>query len=218
MLGDGEGYIWLANHFNGLDKFNIKTEQFTHIRHDKNNPASLVNDSLHILFFDRQHYLWIGTHIGLSRMDTKTGICTNYINDPNDSLSIGKGHINSIAQDKNDNIWIGTDVDVYALDTKTGKFQRYIMGSGQITNLCVDETGKIWTAGVGGLYFFDKEKNSFKKFTTQRKHYQNKQGTECRKNIQCDSGSTTYDWNMVKKFQVKRWPFVPGRVKGLLLI
>jgi len=167
MLGDGEGNIWLANHFNGLDKFNIKTEQFTHIRHDKNNPASLVNDSLHILFFDRQHYLWIGTHIGLSRMDTKTGICTNYINDPNDSLSIGKGHINSIAQDKNDNIWIGTDVDVYALDTKTGKFQRYIMGSGQITNLCVDETGKIWTAGVGGLYFFDKEKNSFKKFTTQ---------------------------------------------------
>lgn len=45
MLGDGEGNIWVANHFNGLDKFNIKTEQFTHIHHDSNNPASLINNS-----------------------------------------------------------------------------------------------------------------------------------------------------------------------------
>ena len=167
MIGDGEGNIWLANHFNGLDKFNIKTEQFTHIKHDANNPASLVNDSTHVLFFDRQHYLWIGTHNGLSRMDTKTGICTNYINDPNDSLSIYKGHINSLAQDKNDNIWIGTDVDIYELDIKTGKFKRYKLGVGQIVNLCADESGTIWAAGAGGLYFLDKQKNIFKKFTTQ---------------------------------------------------
>ncbi len=167
MLGDGEGNIWLANHFNGLDKFNIKTEQFTHIQHDTSNPVSLVNDSTHVLFFDRQHYLWIGTHNGLSRMDIKTGICTNYINDPNDSLSVPNGHINSIAQDKNDNIWIGTDADMYSLDIKTGKFQRFKIGSGQIVNICIDEAGKIWSAGVGGLYFFDEQKSSFKKFTTQ---------------------------------------------------
>jgi signal transduction histidine kinase/ligand-binding sensor domain-containing protein len=167
MLGDNEGNIWMANHFHGLDKFNINTEQFTNIRHDTNNSASLVNDSTHVLLFDREHYLWIGTHNGLSRMDTKTGICTNYINDPNDSLSLAKGHINSIAQDKNDVIWIGTDVDMYSLDIKTGKFKRYTIGTGQITNICVDETGKIWASGVGGLYFFDKQKNVFKKFTTQ---------------------------------------------------
>jgi signal transduction histidine kinase/ligand-binding sensor domain-containing protein len=166
IAGDGEGNIWLANHFNGLDKFNIKTEQFTHIHHDATNPASLVNDSTHILFVDRQHYLWIGTHNGLSRMDTKTGICTNYINDPNDSLSIYKGHINSIAQDKDDMIWIGTDVDVYSLDVKSGKFQRYRVGE-QLTNLCVDETGQIWAASLGGLYHLNKQRNGFKKYTTQ---------------------------------------------------
>jgi len=167
ILGDNEGNIWMANHFNGLDKFNIKTEQFTHILHDANNPSSLVNDSTHILFFDREHYLWIGTHNGLSRMDTKTGICTNYINDPKDSLSLANGHINSIAQDKNDNIWIGTDADMYELDIKTGKFQRYPIGTGQITNISVDESGKIWASGLAGLYFLDKKKNEFKKFTTQ---------------------------------------------------
>jgi len=166
MQGDGEGNIWMATHWNGLEKFNIKTEQFTHIRKDKNNPASLVHDSTHTLFFDRQNYLWIGTHNGLSRMDIKTGNCTNYIHDPKDSLSLGEGSIYSIAQDKNGTIWIGT-VDMYALDSKTGKFQRYKISSGAILNICIDATGKIWTSGFGGLYFFDKQKNSFIRFTTQ---------------------------------------------------
>ena len=166
MKGDGEGNIWMATHNYGLEKFNISTEQFTHVRHDKNNPASLLNDSTHVLFFDRQHYLWIGTHIGLCRMDIKTGNCTHYNNNPKDSFSIGKGHINSIAQDKNGRLWVGTDDDMFALDIITGKFQRYKIGSGSIVNLCVDEAGKIWTAGVGGLYFFDIQKNGFRKFTT----------------------------------------------------
>jgi len=166
MKGDGEGNIWMATHFNGLLKFNIKTEQFSNIRHDKNNPASLLDDATHALFFDRQQYLWIGTHTGVSRMDTKTGSYTNYINNPKDSLSIGAGHINSFAQDKNGTIWIGTNVDMYAFDTKTEKFKRYALG-GQITTICIDETGKIWAAGAAGLYFLDKQKNIFKKFTTQ---------------------------------------------------
>jgi len=167
MLGDGQGNLWVANHNNGVAKFNIKTEQVTHYRHDKNNPASLVNDSTHILFFDRQHYLWIGTHKGLSRMDTKTGVCTNYTHNPNDSFSIGNTHINSLAQDKKDRIWVGTDTDMYALNVKTGKSSHFEVSNGQILNICVDATGKIWAACGGSLFVLDETKNKFKKFTTQ---------------------------------------------------
>ena len=164
MLGDGEGNIWMATHGNGIEKFNIKTEQFTHIRKDKNNPASLVHDSTHTLFFDRQNYLWVGTHNGLSRMDIKTGNCTNYLNDPKDSLSLGTGPINSIAQEKDGTIWVAS-FEMQRLDTKTGKFRHYQSGSGTVLNIYIDATGKIWAAGFNGLYFFDPKKNSFKKFT-----------------------------------------------------
>ncbi len=166
MKSDSEGNLWMATHNNGLLKFNIKTEQFTNIKHDNKNPRSILNDSTHILFFDREHFLWIGTHIGFSRMDLKTGNCTHYINNPKDSLSISKGHINSFAQDKNGMMWIGTDDDIFTLDINSGKFQRYIIGGGSLSNICIDAAGKVWAGGNGGLYFFEKQKKGFKKFTT----------------------------------------------------
>ena len=167
LKGDGEGNIWIATHNTGLEKFNIRTEQFTHIRHDKNNPASLVNDSSHVLFIDRQHFLWVGTHNGLSRMDTKTGKCTNYIYDPADSLSIGKGHINCIIQDKSNRIWVGNDEDMFVLDSQSGKFKRYKIGSGSLAMGCSDLDGVLWVACNAGLYFFDQQSDRFKKFTSQ---------------------------------------------------
>ena len=166
MLGDGKGNIWLANHTSGVSKFNIQTEQVTHYRHDAQNPNSLVHDSTHILFLDRQQYLWIGTHTGLSRMDINSGKCTNYIHNPKDSTSIATGHINSLAQDKNDRIWIGTDQDICVLNSPSGKFKRYVIGSGQVLNICPDATGRIWATCGGILLFLDQSKDRFKKFTT----------------------------------------------------
>lgn len=167
MLGDGKGNIWLANHTSGVSKFNIQTETVTQYRHDAKNPASLVHDSTHILFLDRQQYLWIGTHTGLSRMDISTGQCTNYIHNPKDSSSILRGHINSIAQDKNDLIWIGTDEDICVLNGPSGKFRRYVIGSGQVLNICADASGRIWATCGGILLFLDQAKDRFRKFTTE---------------------------------------------------
>lgn len=166
LKGDDDGNIWIASHNHGLWKFNLQSEHFTNVRHDKNNPGSLVHDTTHVLFFDRQHYLWIGTHKGLSRMDTKTGICTNYIHNPKDTSGLGIYHINGLAQDKNDQIWIGTDMDIYSLDVKTGKFRRFENKSGQVINLCVDHKGMVWATFGTELFWLDKQKNIFKKFST----------------------------------------------------
>ncbi len=167
MLGDGRGNIWLASHTSGVSKFNIQTELVTHYRHDAQNPVSLVHDSTHVMFLDRQQNLWIGTHTGLSRMDINTGKCTNYVHNPKDSSSIVRGHINSIAQDKNDRIWIGTDEDICVLNSPSGKFRRYVIGSGQVLNICADATGRIWATCGGILLFLDQTKDRFKKFTTE---------------------------------------------------
>ncbi|MEP7374749.1 MAG: two-component regulator propeller domain-containing protein [Chitinophagaceae bacterium] len=164
MDGDGEGNIWMATHWNGVEKFNIATEKFTHYHHDKDKPNSLVHDSTHALFFDRENFLWIGTHKGLSRMDIKTGLCANYIHDDKDSLSLANSSLYSIAQEKDGTIWAAGASDINRLDTKTGKFRHYPIGS--ITyNVYIDAADKIWAGGEAGLYYLNEKKDIFIKYT-----------------------------------------------------
>ncbi len=163
ISGDGEGNIWMATHWNGIEKFNIATEKFTHYHHDNDKANSLVHDSTHTLFLDQQKFLWVGTHKGLSRMDIKTGFCTNYIHNDKDSLSLPNGSLYSIAQEKDGTIWAAGASNISRLNTKTGKFRRYPMGD--ITyNLCIDTDGKIWAGGEGGLYYLDVKKDNFTKY------------------------------------------------------
>jgi signal transduction histidine kinase/ligand-binding sensor domain-containing protein len=161
---DKQGTLWIATHYNGLNKLNLQTEKFTAYHHEKNKPNSLVHDSMHTIFFDNQQFLWIGTHKGLSRMDTKTGICTNYIHDEKDSLSLSAGSIFSIAQDKENVIWVSTNSGMNKLDSKTGKFSLYLKNE-QINIMYLDAGGRLWAGGTIGLYFFDRKKNNFIKYT-----------------------------------------------------
>ena len=164
VKADKQGNLWIATHFNGLNRFNLQTEKFTAYHHDKNKPTSLVHDSMHFLFFDNQQYLWAGTHKGLSRMDTRTGICTNYIHDEKDSLSLSAGSIYYLAQDKQNAIWITTSTGINKMDGKTGKFRLYLKGA-VMNTLLLDASGTLWAGGVTGLYYFDSKKDNFIKYT-----------------------------------------------------
>jgi signal transduction histidine kinase/ligand-binding sensor domain-containing protein len=164
VKADKQGNLWIATHYSGLNKFNLQTERFTVYHHNINIPTSLVHDSMHTIFFDNRQFLWIGTHRGLSRMDTKTGICTNYLHDEKDSLSLSAGSIFSIGQDKEDNIWISTSTGLNKLNTKTGKFQLYLKG--ELFNLIyLDAGGTLWIGGSAGLYYFERKKDNFIKYT-----------------------------------------------------
>ena len=161
---DTEGNLWLATHLGGVDRFDPKTGKFTHYKHDENNPASLLLDFTHCLFFDNQKMLWISTHIGLSRMDTKTGLCTNYKYDRKDSLTLSNGQTYNIVQEKNGTIWATTDGGISRLDSKRGKFHRYLKDNGMCA-VCIDSNGTIW-AGGNGIFYFDPKKDEFIKFTS----------------------------------------------------
>jgi ligand-binding sensor domain-containing protein/signal transduction histidine kinase len=164
VKADKQGNLWIATHYNGLNKLNLQTEKFTVYHHDKNKPTSLVHDSMHAILFDNRQLLWIGTHKGLSSMDTKSGICTNYIHDEKDSLSLSAGYIYSIGQDKENVIWVGTNTGLNKLDNKTGKFRLYLKGE-QINIMYLDASGRHWAGGGIGLYYFDVKKDNFIKYT-----------------------------------------------------
>src|SRR5688572_17398709 len=67
LVADSAGFIWLAPQWLGLDRLDPVSGVFSHFRHDRNNPASLTNDSVTTLLTDHEGTLWVGTYQGLGR-------------------------------------------------------------------------------------------------------------------------------------------------------
>ena len=65
---DAEGYIWFAT-LEGLNRFDGNS--FTVFLHDENEPGSLPDNIIHILFLDSQGVLWIGTESSLVRWNRR---------------------------------------------------------------------------------------------------------------------------------------------------
>src|SRR6202012_4354989 len=111
----------------------------THYFHQANNPKSISNNNIGILYVDRLDELWIGCGIGslplysdrleagglnLFHQDTHT--FTAYLHDPSDANTITNNKISCIYEDSKGNFWVGTQGNrLHTLDRKTGKFTYY---------------------------------------------------------------------------------------------
>lgn len=70
VYADKSGNIWAGTLGAGLEKFDPKTERFTHYKHNEKDPSSISNGIITCLLQDQEGVLWIGTeHGGLNRMD-----------------------------------------------------------------------------------------------------------------------------------------------------
>ena len=71
---DNSGYLWIGTLEGGLNKFNPKTEMFTHFVHEKNNLNSISQNWISAICEDQKGNIWIGTsQAGLNRLNPLTG-------------------------------------------------------------------------------------------------------------------------------------------------
>ena len=54
LIEDDQGYLWIATYTGGVNKFDPRTERFTHYRHDPSNPNSIGADSVNSIARDSQ--------------------------------------------------------------------------------------------------------------------------------------------------------------------
>ncbi|MCA9979176.1 MAG: hypothetical protein KDD89_00005, partial [Anaerolineales bacterium] len=80
IMEDRDGYIWVATFQEGVSRYDPRTNRFTVLRHDPQNPHSLQNDGITTLFQDSQGDLWFGgnTVSGLNKYEPQTGRFTHF--------------------------------------------------------------------------------------------------------------------------------------------
>ena len=99
---DSPGIIWIGTYGGGLNKFNMKTETFTHYRHRPDDPTSLSDDEVLSVIKDQFGNLWIGTYGGglnkLAKSNEKDSLLTfiHYRPNINDHTSLDGDEIYSI--------------------------------------------------------------------------------------------------------------------------
>ena len=88
------------------DGYSLKSYQ-----HDPDDPNSLSDDTVRVVYKDRDGILWIGSNFGgLDRLDPTEDTFKHYRHDAADNRSLSDNSVGCIYQDRSGVLWVGTRV------------------------------------------------------------------------------------------------------------
>ncbi|MGE5427897.1 MAG: two-component regulator propeller domain-containing protein [Methylococcaceae bacterium] len=186
VLVDSKDNVWVATAV-GLGFLAKGAKLFKNYYHIKNDPTSISDNEIQVIYEDRKHKIWVGSNNGLNKFDPKTGEFTLY------SAGLKKTRISSILSDNNNNIWVATSTTISMLDTVTSRFISYNQNYGVLSKeffdrACAkDSSGNMYFGGSDGYDFFHpdsikKEDNNLKVILTDFKLFN--QSISCRTDSQ----------------------------------
>lgn len=183
MCQDEMGFIWLADNYNGLVKYDGTTKKY--YRSNPNDSSSLHSNRLECLYAGKGGIIWIGSAVeGLDRFDPSSETFTHFQNDPNDPYSLRNNQVQALLEDRSGTIWIGTGQGLDTLDKKSGHFIHIrdnspagaFLDRASVRSIYEDSMGRIW---IGAGNPFDPRDNpesglyQFEKKTGLIRHYRN---------------------------------------------
>ncbi len=173
MCQDNKGFVWLADNFNGLLRYD--GSNLVSYKSNPRNANSLISDNLECLYAGSKGNIWIGTYQnGLDRFEPETETFTHFRHNSADTSSLCSDRIGAILEDQNGTLWVGTDKGLDTLNRQTGKFLHIenksadglALSREQIRVLYEDKSGTIWIGSgnpftaqdpsLHGLYKVDK--------------------------------------------------------------
>jgi len=168
---DNNGNLWIGTFGGGLNKFEKKTEIFTHYRHDPENNNSISSDFILSIYEDKSGFLWIGTNgSGINKFNMKEESFIHYSNNPEDPNSLSHNIVRAFYEDESEILWIGTDGGgLNKFDKKTEKFTCYkhepnnpkSLSHNFVLEIIEDDDGALWLATGVGLVKFDRTTETF---------------------------------------------------------
>src|SRR6185503_11233575 len=124
-LEDSSGIIWIGTYGGGLNRWDRKTNQFIHFRHNPSNPATLKSDTILALLKDLHGHIWVCNGDVLSKLKNQTGEFIHYYSNVRNYKSEHQRFILSITQDREGFIWLGTGNGLKQFDERKGEFIKH---------------------------------------------------------------------------------------------
>jgi len=149
LFNDRSGSLWIGSD-QFLDKFDPRTEIFTHYRIDTQQVTGAV--VVHINQ-DRDGYIWLATGVGLFRLNPATGSMTRFRHDPNRAVSLSSNDIKSTMEDRSGRFWVASREGLDEFDRTSGEVRLHIPILEPVREVALheDHEGLLWIAyGSGG--------------------------------------------------------------------
>ena len=180
LYQDKRKNIWVGTLSAGLDKFDLKTEEFTHFSHDPNEETTLSDNTVFAIQEDLFGRLWVGTeHGGLNLYNRESGHFKRFMHNENDDYSLSQNSVQGIDLDQEGNLWVSTYAGGLSILLKRqSPFIHYenipsksnSLSNNNILGMLLDSKNRFWVAtDGGGLNLSVRNNNTFKQF----KHYNN---------------------------------------------
>lgn len=142
-----DGSLWLGSNL-GLHRFDPQTKKFTVYSHDREDPASLSDDHVNAVFFDRLGTLWAGTQNGLDKFEPVTRTFKSY----DQRYGISGTVVSCILEDSRGTLWMSTNAGISSLNTKTEHFSNYTPADG-LPGPDLTGTGACYKSSRGEMFF-----------------------------------------------------------------
>ncbi len=175
---DRSGILWIASMGGGLNKFDPRSETFSHYFHNASDPQSIGSNLVYTICgtMDKgKEILWLGTvDKGLDRFDPAANTFTHFTHDILKPDTIKANQILCIREavpgTGGSPLWIGTYGGGLArLDTQTGRCVSYTMADGLVDHtvygILDDEEGNLWLSTNLGISKFNPREKTFKNYT-----------------------------------------------------
>jgi signal transduction histidine kinase/ligand-binding sensor domain-containing protein/DNA-binding response OmpR family regulator len=166
MCQDENGFIWLADNYNGLTKYDGTSKKYFKSKPNDNN--SLYTNKLECIFAGKSGFLWIGSKFeGLDRFDPISETFTHFQHDPANPHSLRDNNVFALMEDRTGTVWVGTAKGLDTLDRKTGHFIHIgddspggrSMKEATVRSIYEDHAGQIWI-GAGNPFDFPDHSSS----------------------------------------------------------
>ena len=181
IIEDKEGYLWIGTRLGGLNRYDPRTEEFTHFLHDDEDPSSINNNFINVLYLDKNNNLWIGTPRGIDLYDRASGNFKHKGFNPLQKWDASKKNITAIYEDSVGRFWIGTSDSGLARLSPNGNalFFSYQNNNNEdenisenentishnyVTKILEDGEGILWIGTRNGLNKFTPETGQFQRF------------------------------------------------------
>jgi len=165
---DSRGNMWIGTNGQGVDRYNIKKNTFSHFSNvEENSRRIMVKGYIRVIEEDKSGNIWIGsTGAGIAVYNPHTGETKN-LNRQNSKLP--HDNVLSIQVARNGVIWVGTAVGLAYYEPISSSFvsfsERDGLANSFIYKVLQDESGLIWVSTNNGISSFNPKIKKFRNFS-----------------------------------------------------